>query len=53
MLASAVLKPEGLVRSYMFAFGLGEKIPILDRVYATENYNRFSDMASHMEVCTT
>lgn len=49
-LASAVLMPEDMVRSNMLAFGLGEKLPMLNRVYATENYNRFSDMASHMGV---
>lgn len=49
-LASAVLMPEEMVRINMFAFGLGEKIPILNRVYAAENYNRFSDMADHMGV---
>ena len=49
-LASAVLMPEEMVRNNMFAFGLGEKMPVLNRVYATENYNRFSDMASYMGV---
>lgn len=49
-LASAVLMPEDMVRSNMFVFGLGEKISMLNRVYATENYNRFSDMADYMGV---
>ena len=49
-LASSVLMPEDMVRSNMLAFGLGEKIPILNRVYATEDYNRFSDMADYMGV---
>ena len=30
--------------------GLGEKMPLLNRVYATENYDRFSAMADHMGV---
>ena len=42
--------PENMVRSNMLSFGLGEKMPLLNRVYATENYNRFSDMADHMGV---
>lgn len=49
-LASAVLMPEDMVRSNMLAFGLGEKIPMLNRVYATEDYNRFTDMANYMGV---
>ena len=49
-LTSAVLMPENMVRSNMLSFGLGEKMPLLNRVYATENYNRFSDMADHMGV---
>lgn len=49
-LASSVLMPEDMVRRNMLAFGLGEKMPMLNRVYATENYNHFSDMASHMGV---
>lgn len=49
-LASAVLMPEDIVRSNMFAFGLGEKISMLNRVFMSEVYNRFSDMADHMGV---
>ena len=49
-LASSVLMPEDMVRNNMIAFGLGEKLPMLNRVYAQENYNRFSDMASYMGV---
>lgn len=49
-LASAVLMPEDMVRSNMLAFGLGGKLPVLNRVYATEDYNRFSDMADYMGV---
>lgn len=46
-LASAVLMPEDMVRSNMLAFGLNERIPMLNRVYAAEDYGRFSDMANH------
>ena len=49
-LTSAVLMPENMVRSNMLSFGLGDKMPLLNWVYATENYNRFSDMADHMGV---
>lgn len=36
-LASAVLMPEDMVRSNMLAFGLGEKMPMLNRVFAQES----------------
>ena len=49
-LASSVLMPEDMVRNNMLVFGLGEKLPMLNRVYAPGNYNRFSDMANHMGV---
>ena len=49
-LASAILMPEDMVRNNMFSFGLGEKMRMLNRVYAAEDYNRFSDMADHMGV---
>ena len=49
-LASAVLMPEDMVRSNMLAFGLGEKIHMLNQVYAAEKYVRFSEMADHMGV---
>ena len=49
-LTSAVLMPEDMVRHNMIAFGLGEKIPMLNRVYAAEMYNRFSELADHMGV---
>lgn len=49
-LTSAVLMPEEMVRSNMAAFGLGEKMSMLNRVYAAEEYSRFSDMADHMGV---
>ena len=49
-LTSAVLMPEEMVRSNMVTFGLGEKLHMLNRVYAAEEYTRFSDMADHMGV---
>lgn len=49
-LTSAVLMPEEMVRSNMITFGLGEKLHMLNRVYAAEEYLRFSDMADHMGV---
>lgn len=49
-LASAVLMPEDMVQSNMLAFGLGQKIPMLNQVYAAEDYGRFSDMANYMGV---
>lgn len=49
-LTSAVLMPEEMVRGNMTAFGLGGKLRMLNRVYAAEEYRRFSDMAGHMGV---
>ena len=49
-LASSVLMPEDMVRNNMLAFGLGSKISMLNRIYAAETYDRFSDMADHMGV---
>lgn len=49
-LTSAVLMPEEMVRGNMTAFGFGEKLRMLNRVYAAEEYSRFSDMADHMGV---
>ena len=49
-LASAVLMPEDMVRSNMLAFGLGDKIHMLNRVFMPKDHNRFSDMADYMGV---
>lgn len=49
-LTSAVLMPEDMVRGNMLAFGLGEKLYMLNRVFAEKDYDRFSDMAGHMGV---
>lgn len=49
-LASAVLMPEDMVRRNMIAFGLGEKIHMLNRVFMPEDYKRFSGMADHMGI---
>lgn len=49
-LTSAVLMPEDMVRSNMLAFGLGKKMRMLNRIFAEEDYVRFSDMVSHMGV---
>ena len=49
-LASSVLMPEEMVRNNMAAFGLGERIPMLNQVFAANCYNRFSDMANYMGV---
>lgn len=49
-LTSSVLMPEEMVRYNMVTFGLGEKLHLLNRVYAAEEYTRFSDMADHMGV---
>ena len=41
-LASSVLMPEDMVRNNMLVFGLDEKLPMLNRVYAPGNYNRLN-----------
>lgn len=49
-LASAVLMPADMIRANMLAFGLGDKLRMLNKIFAPEQYNRFSEMAEHMGV---
>ena len=49
-LASAVLMPSDMLRSNMAAFGLGEKIHLLNKVFAPVEYGRFTEMADYMGV---
>lgn len=49
-LASAVLMPEDMVRENMDAFGLDVPMRMVNRVFASIDYSRFSDMAAYMGV---
>lgn len=49
-LASAVLMPADMVQMNMLAFGLGDKLRMLNSVFAPEDYQKFSDMADYMGV---
>ena len=49
-LASALLLPEELIKKGMFLFGLGERIPCLNRIYSQETYSRISTLADFLGV---
>lgn len=49
-LAALLLQPEHLVRGYMKLFGLGEKIPLLNRIFAPNEYEAFSLIAEKLGV---
>jgi len=49
-LASAILMPADMVQMNMLAFGLGDKLEILNSVFAPHDYERFSSMADHIGV---
>ncbi len=49
-LASAVLMPVEMLRQNMAAFGLGERVYMLNRVFAPAVYKQFSEMAGYMGV---
>lgn len=52
-LAAAILMPPELVTGYMYRYGLGERIRMLNRVYAHEDYDRFSLIANNLGVSKT
>lgn len=49
-IASVLLMPKGIVKQAMFLFGFGEIIPRINRLYSTEDYQRFSMMAELLGV---
>ena len=49
-LTSAVLMPPDMVRDNMLRFGLGDKLRLLNRVFAPEEYAHFCEMAGYMGV---
>lgn len=50
ILTSSVLMPEEMVRVNLVTFGLGEKIRMLNKVFARADYERFTEMATYMGV---
>lgn len=52
-LASYLLLPRECVERSMFMFGFGEKIHMLNRVYAQKSYERFVDMSIFLGVSKT
>ena len=52
-LAAAILMPPLLIRRKMEEHGLKEKIPMLNRIYARDDYNRFCEIADSLGVSKT
>ena len=52
-LAAAILMPPELVRYYLRQYGFGEKMWLLNRVYAPEEYVKFTQMAESLGVSKT
>lgn len=49
-LASAILMPLDMVKDNMQVFGLGDRLRLLNRVFAPNEYDRFCKMADYMGV---
>ena len=52
-IASVILMPEVLIKQAMFLFSLGDKIEMINKVYATYEYEQFSAMADFLGVSKT
>ena len=52
-LASAILMPKHLILKNMEAVGLGQRLPRLNRIFDSENYDRFCDVAERLGVSKT
>ena len=52
-LASAILLPKDLVMQGMYLFSLGEKIKMLNKVYAPRVYEQFKGLAEFLGVSKT
>ena len=52
-LAAAILMPPALIKEYLVRFGFGERIRMLNRVYAKDEYHRFTLMADALGVSKT
>lgn len=49
-LGSIILMPREIVEGAMFLFGLGKQIKMLNRVFSSEEYTKFSNMANFLGV---
>lgn len=49
-LASAILMPADMVLNNMIAFGLGNRLRMLNKVFASPDYKKFEQMANYMGV---
>ncbi len=52
-IASAILMPKEIIKQAMFLFSFGEKTNIINKVYATKEYEQFSAMANFLGVSKT
>lgn len=52
-IASVILMPIDIVKQAMFLFNLGDKIGMINKVYATREYEQFSAMADFLGVSKT
>lgn len=52
-LAAAILMPPELIKYYLQKYGFGEKMKILNRVFADEEYERFCMIADELGVSKT
>lgn len=52
-LGAAILLPKQLVEQAMYMFGFGDKIRLLNKIYAPKEYERFSAMADFLGVSKT
>ena len=52
-LASAILLPADLIKRAMYIFTVGEKITMLNKIYALQTYDKFCNMARFLVVSKT
>ena len=52
-IASVILMPKEVIMRALFLFGFGERIEMINKVYATWEYERFSSMAVFLGVSKT
>lgn len=52
-LASAILLPADLIKRAMYIFTVGEKITMLNKIYARQTYDKFCNMARFLVVSKT
>ena len=52
-LAAAILMPPELIRYYLHQYGFGDRMEMLNRVFARSEYQRFTEMAHSLGVSKT